>query len=955
LKKLLGFCLFLCLGLNLFGQASTLNGTVTDPTGAVIPNATLTLSHAETGASREATSDAAGRYVFSQVTPGTYKLTAKASGFNEVTINDVHLLVSQPSTINVSFEKIGSTTTTVEVAAEAVQVNTTDATLGNAVGGKVITQLPFEARNVVGLLSLQPGVVYLGEPDPGSANDNRSGAVNGGKSDQANVVLDGVDVNDQQNRAAFNSVLRVTLDSVQEFRTTTTGAGADMGRSSGAQVTLVTKSGTNVLHGSAYEYLRNTATSANDFFSNAAGVKKAKLNRNVFGTSVGGPIKKDRLFFFLNYEGRRDASEAVGLRIVPTDNLREGRFAYQKLDNSIGFLTPADVKRVDPAGIGENQAILAMYNLYPHANDNTVGDGLNTAGFRFNAGAPLTFNTYIAKFDYTLDSNGKHTLFWRGNLQNDSLISTSSTNGCIQQFPGQGPKCAYLENSKGYAVGYTALLKPTLVSTFRYGLTRQGAQQTGSQLSAAAVVRDMDTIYPQGTSARGLARIIPVHTFAEDLTWTRGPHTVAFGGVARLIDNNRASTLNSYSRAYMNASWLNGTGGVFVTNAGDAKNTTPFKRQMNDLLGILSQLDHQVNYDLQGNVLPEGSIINRHFRAREYEMYVSDNWKMTRNLTLTLGVRWSLSPPIYEVNGYQTSASTSLGDFFEKRGQLAAAGQSQAGVGPLSFDLYSKTGIGLYPFHKKNFGPRVGFAYSPHFNNGVLKTVFGEGGRSAIRGGFGMFYDLFGQGIARDGDSTALGFSTLLTNAATADPVTSPRFTGFYNIPLASFIPAPKGGFPQTFPDTFAITNGVDAKLGVPKTYNVNFSISREFKGGFLLEGSYVGRFARNSLIGSDAAISANLKDPASGQTYFDAGALLSAYTFANTPTAQVPKIPFWENLWPGAATATLTATQAIYNVYKGTGGDFTSALTNIDGVAGCSPACSKLGKYGILNAQEGT
>jgi hypothetical protein len=159
-------------------------------------------------------------------------------------------------------------------------VNTTDASIGNAIGDKPISQLPFEARNVVGLLSLQPGVLYLGEPNPGAIGDYRSGAVNGGKSDQANVTLDGVDVNEQQNRAAFTSVLRVTLDSVQEFRTITTNAGADFGRTSGAQVALVTKSGSNSFHGSVYEYLRNTASSANDFFSNAAGVEKAKLNRN---------------------------------------------------------------------------------------------------------------------------------------------------------------------------------------------------------------------------------------------------------------------------------------------------------------------------------------------------------------------------------------------------------------------------------------------------------------------------------------------------------------------------------------------------------------------------------------------------------------------------------------------------------------------------------------------------
>ena len=948
MKRVSSFCFFLCLAANLFGQATSLNGTVTDPTGAVIPNATLTLAQAETSNVRETTSDSSGRYSYNQVQPGTWKLTAKAAGFNDVTINEVRLQVNQPATINVAFEKIGSTTTTVQVEAETIQVNTTDASLGNAIGGKVINQLPFEGRNVVGLLSLQPGVVYLGEPDPGSVNDNRSGAVNGGKSDQANVTLDGVDVNDQQNRAAFNSVLRVTLDSVQEFRTTTTGAGADLGRSSGAQVTLITKAGTNTVHGSAYEYLRNTATSATDFFSNSAGVKKAKLNRNVFGASLGGPIKHDRLFFFMNYEGRRDASEATGLRIVPTDNIRQGIFRYQKTDNSIGTLNADQIKAQDPARIGINKAILDMYNLYPRSNDSTVGDGLNTSGFRFNASAPVKFATYIAKFDYMIDTNGKHSIFWRGNLQNDSVTAAS----CIPQFPGQGPKCKYLENSKGYATGYTALLKANLVSTFRYGLTRQGAEQTGSQQAAAAVIRDVDTLYPQGASARGLARIIPVQTFTEDLTWTKGAHTVAFGGVFRNIDNNRASSQNSFSRAFISSSWLDGTGSQFLV--ADAKNTNPYKRQFNNILGIESQLDHQINYDLQGNILPEGSIIKRKFNAKEYEMYVADTWKVTRNLSLNLGVRYSLSPPIKEVNGYQTSSNIPLGDFLEQRRVLADKGQSQALTGPLTFDLYSKTGIGLYPFHKKNFGPRIGLAYAPRADNGIMKMLFGGTGKSSIRAGFGVYYDIFGQGIARDSDSTALGFSSLLTNPGTASAITSPRFTGFYSVPLDQFIPAPKGGFPQTFPNSFAITNGIDPKLGIPKSYNVNFSISREFKGGFLVEGSYVGRFARNSLIGEDVAMPTDLKDPVSGQTYNQAGALLGNLVFANTPVANVPKIPFFENLYPAGATATLTATQTIYNVYKGTGGDFTSGLTNIDGVAGCKP-CSKLGPNAIFNAQYGT
>ena len=499
----------LCFCLALFGQGLTsISGTVADPSGALVPGATVTIVNNATGAKRSDATDSSGRYNFQQIQPGTYRVTAAAAGFNDAVIEAVQLLVNTPANIQIVFSKIGSVSETVAVTADSVQVNTTDASIGNAIGTQPITQLPFEARNVVGLLSLQPGVLYLGEPDPGAVNDYRSGAVNGGKSDQANVMLDGVDVNDQQNRSAFTSVLRVTLDSVQEFRTITTNAGADFGRTSGAQVTLVTKSGTNLVHGSMYEYLRNKATSANTFFNNLAGVPRQKLNRNVFGASVGGPIKKNRLFYFLNYEGRQDKSETGGLRIVPNDTFRQGIFSYIKSNGGVGQYTPADIKRLDPAGIGVNPAVLTLFQSYPHPNDNTVGDGLNTAGFRYNAATPLRFNTYIAKFDWQVDTNGKHQIFWRGNLQNDNYA-----NG-IPQFPGDPASSVYLENSKGYAIGYTALVRSNLVSTFRFGYTRQGAQSTGIQQGPVATFRDIDSRY---ATTKGLTRIIPVTQFSEDV------------------------------------------------------------------------------------------------------------------------------------------------------------------------------------------------------------------------------------------------------------------------------------------------------------------------------------------------------------------------------------------------------------------------------------------------------
>ena len=939
--------LFVFWAAELGAQAVTsVSGRVTDPTGAAVPNAAVTLINDDTSAQRAVTTDPEGRYSFQQMQPGRYHLTAKAPGFNDVIINDVRLLVNSPATIPIVFEKVGTVATTVAVISEAIQVNTADASIGNAIGDKAITQLPFEARNVVGLLALQPGVTYLGEPDPAQQNDFRSGTVNGGKSDQANVTLDGVDVNDQQNRSAFTSVLRVTLDSVQEFRTVTSNAGADSGRTSGAQITLVTKSGTNTFHGSAYEYLRNTATSANDFFANQAGLNRAKLNRNVYGVSLGGPIKKNRLFYFVNYEGRKDRSETLSAaRIVPTADFRNGIFTYTKKDGSIGKLTPDEVKALDPLGIGEDPAALAVFKTYPLPNSSAAGDSLNTSGFIFNGATPLDWNTYIAKFDYAIDGNGKHTIFWRGNLQNDRYA-----NG-LPQFPGDPPSSVFLNNSKGYAIGYTALLRPNLISNFHFGFTRQGVENTGIQNTAYARFRD---ITDRNRRTQGLIRKIPVYNISEDLSWIKGAHNVTAGGVVRVIRNDRLDQQNSFSDALANSSGLLGSGGEFV--AADAANTLAYKRQFTNILGILTQLNRQANYDLEGNLLPEGSAIQRKFAQEEYELYAQDNWKATRSLTVTAGLRVSLLPAVYESQGYQTSPSMSLEDWFNLRGSLAAQGKPQSLAPKVSFDLASKTGRGLYPFHH-DFAPRLALAYAPGADSGLSKLLFGGPNRTSIRAGFGMYYDAFGQSVIRNYDATALGFSSNITNPLNASSKTYPRFTGITSLPYDSpFFPqaAAKSTFPQTYPDAFAITNTLDDQLKAPYSMSLDFSIQRELGHGFMVQGAYIGRLSRRSLIKDDLAMPTNLVDPKSGMTYRQAAGQLTAMINNGVATANVAPISYFENLWPTAAGKGLTATQAIYNLYKAQGGDYTSGLYELD-VPGASLCCSTLGPYALFNSQFGS
>ncbi len=246
------------------------------------------------------------------------------------------MLVNQPATINFSLG-VQSNNVSLDVSAAAQTLNTTDASLGGSEDNATIQALPSETRNVPDLLSLQPGVFFLPAPSNPALQDSRSGAVNGGRSDQGNITLDGVDDNDQVDGYAFTGVLRETQDSIEEFRVSTGNANADAGRSSGAQVSLVTKSGTNKFHGAAYEYNRPTITVANDFFNKQAEVNSGlpnvpgKLIRNIFGADVGGPIHKDKLFFFANYEGSRLAENAQVTQTSPTASYQQGIIQYTAL------------------------------------------------------------------------------------------------------------------------------------------------------------------------------------------------------------------------------------------------------------------------------------------------------------------------------------------------------------------------------------------------------------------------------------------------------------------------------------------------------------------------------------------------------------------------------------------------------------------------------------------------
>jgi hypothetical protein len=547
-RGLLGFVFLLLFPVSALAQGTntSLRGAVRDQSGAVIPNAEVTLTDTVTGRTLSTHSNAAGEYSFSQIPPSQYTIKVTASGFGDQT-KAAELLVNQPATVDFAMS-VQASQEVVNVSAEAQTLNDTDATIGNSVSNAVIEALPMEGRNVTDLLSLQPGVLYLGR-NIDSDSDSRSGAVAGARSDQTNVTLDGVDDNDENNGYAFTGVLRATLDSTEEFRVTTTQANADAGHSSGAQVTLVTKSGTNNFHGSLYEYNRNTDTVANDWFNKAAEISEGlpnvpgELTRNTFGGSVGGPVKKDKLFFFFNYEGQRTSENKQITETTPFASFKAGNLSYQNdAAGDVTTLSPAQVASMDPNcsgngtcpwGPGDDPYVLSLMNQYPTANGSSLGDGLNFGSYSFSSPYPGSLNTTILKLDYSPTQNQR--LFVRGNLQKD-------TQAGVLNFPGQPPSTYLRDNTKGIIGGDTWTISPNLVNDVRYGFIRQGFSLLGIGTGDYVTFR---FISQPTAETRSTIIHVPVNSLFDNISWTKRSHTIGIGGNWRLINNERDSNFSS--------------------------------------------------------------------------------------------------------------------------------------------------------------------------------------------------------------------------------------------------------------------------------------------------------------------------------------------------------------------------------------------------------------------------
>lgn len=948
-RKFLAFSFILALGtISGLAQVGTsgVSGIVKDQNGAGVAGATVTLSNPATAFSRSVVTSGDGAYAFAGIPPATYRLEVAATGFKKLVNSDLRLLVDSPIRFDPAIEP-GDVTAVVDVTSNTIDsiVNTQDASLGNNFVPEQITQLPTDLRRVADLLTLQPGVT-------------REGYVAGGRSDQANITLDGVDINDQQNggrteqfQTSQDTVLRATAESVEEFRITTANANANQGRSSGAQISMIVKSGTNDFHGSMFYFYRPTRFSANSFFNNAAGrytatdfavisglaeagqerAPRPDLARDIFGGSLGGPIIKDKLFFFYSYEGQRQDQGISVVRTVPMAHVGQGSLRFlgtgPTCTGGVCTLTLADLNSVySQAGINPLavQALNAAATSYP-VNDDSVGDGINIGGYRFNSATTTKENTHTARFDYTI--NASQSAYFRAVVQHDFLTGVS-------QFPDT-PNTSRWSHPWGIVAGHNWSISNNKINNFRYGLTRQAFTTTGDSTAPSISFR---FVFSPLLFTRSVDRITPTHNITDDFTWIKGNHTLQFGGNVRLIQNKRIDFGSAYDSAITNPSFYASSGRVLdraVTAAGYSFATsqrTIIQNTAAALIGRFSQYSGNYTFDFDGNPLAQGTPTDRNFATEEYDAYVQDAWKIRSNLTLTLGLRYGISRPVYEKNGFQVVPTEPLGDFFERRKAAAEKGIALNDLIEFERGGPANNGPGFYETDWNNWQPRAAIAWSPSFKSGFLGTLFGKNRESVFRGGFGITADHFGGQLAVSFNAlSTIGFTQEITIAANTYNITGcpancgPLFTG-YNQTIRGLpgVPvSPEQRFSTPADEDQRIESSLDATIKTPKHYTWNVSWGRQLPKGLYFEASYIGRKARNLLAARDVMALNNLVDP-SGTDWYTAAGQLHSLRAADTPLASIPNIAYFNHFFPNAGPslaefwgdsdyASMTPTQAVY------------------------------------------
>jgi Carboxypeptidase regulatory-like domain len=809
------------------GTAS-INGTVTDPSGAVVPGVAISVLNQATNATREIQTTDTGTYSISNLAPGTYDITFVKTGLKTVKFAAVTLTVDQALTLDAALE-VGPATQTVTVeGTDIAPIDTTDSQVSNIVDEKQIAALPLILRDPYQLVLLTPGTTYTNTTSGGFS-------VNGGRDRNNNFLLDGTNNNDPG--VPGTGLVTLNPDATEEFRVITDGYLPEFGRNSSAVIDIITRSGSNDLHGDVYYFGRWNALGARDFFNTPDTGRQSPYVRNTFGASIGGPVIKNKLFYFFNYEGNRFATATTSVATVPDAAFKTGVFTYT--DPTAGPVS-IDVSTPGSANNGFHLALdpqtQKILNFYPAPNGASVVQGVSSQFF-FGDTDLNNANNYLAKVDYMITSRNTVSIRYLANKGSDNGGNTNILPGI-----GGDSFSGLTQSLNGHLA---STISPTIQNDF-YASGNRSFQtfacngfKTIDSLSLAGVDpfgRGRDWVLPGFTQvacfalgdSNGQDRPFGTYNIGDNMTWTRGRHTFKFG--YEFGDN--------YSNDFDNFSTRSTPNFAISTNTGTSalQNTTPFSNPTVEdaVWGLLGGVFNESQTQLYNTAGTRISSDERGFRERDMATFFQDQFKVKSNFTLNIGLR-------YEWNGVPWVIRDQL---------TSATPEALAGPPPIQFVQVTRGGPNpLYVNDVKGFEPRIGFAWDPF-----------KDGKTSIRAGFGYFRDR--QFFNLTGDTRANppfslpfvnsvygGENPTNTNPATpADQIS--------NIPIPATQPAPGFSLPQF---SFAFPATISPEFRVPYVQQRSFGIQRQLGGHFVLEVNYVGNKANRLL----RVIDGNAPNPA--------------------------------------------------------------------------------------------